>query len=250
MWISYHKLLTLFKAPQERCQGTNIHSVGQDRHEVVQDAGDLAKESTDVLGTDGDVDVQQLLNGEREALLVGHHGDIVETVEVGQGLQVCAVLDKLLGTAVQQTNVGVGAHDLLSVELQNQTQHTVGSGMLGPEVDCVVADLALAVVLLGLLDGVGILGLDGTAEVLGGGHHAHALAVLDLSIAAGGGGRQAARDGPCREGGSELWAGGVEAHTLRGVAGQTRDVGGHCGRGSVGVWRCPCEASMGVWSGD
>src|SRR5690349_20956047 len=110
---SYHELLTLFETPQERRQGTNIHGVGQDRHEMVQDPGNLAEHGTDVLGADGDVDVQQLLDSEREALLVGHHGDVVETVKVGQGLQICAVLDELLGTTVQQTNVGVGAHNLL-----------------------------------------------------------------------------------------------------------------------------------------
>lgn len=231
---SHHELLTLLEAPQERCQGTDIHSVGQDGHEMVQNPGNLAKQSTDVLGTDRDVNVQQLLNSEREALLVGHHRDVVETVEVGQGLQICAVLNELLGTAVQQTDVGIGAYNLLSVELEDQTQHTVGSGMLGPKVDGVVTDLAGAVALL-LLDGqvLGVLGLNGTAEVFGGRDHAHALAVCDLSIVAGKGGGQRARNGSCREGGAELGAGGVEAHTLGGVAGQTRNGDGHGGRGSL-----------------
>jgi hypothetical protein len=226
--MSYHKLLTLLETPQERCQSTNIHGVGQDGHEMVQNPGNLAEQGTDVLGTDGDVDVQQLLNSEREALLVGHHGNIVEAVEVGQGLQVCAVLDELLSAAVQQSNVGVGAHDLLAVELQNQTQHAVGGRVLGPEVDGVVADLAGAVCLVALLSLergllLGVLGLNGAAEVLGGRHHAHALAFLDLSIAAGERRRERARNGSCREGSAELGAGSVQAHTLRGVAGQTRD---------------------------
>lgn len=223
----YHELLTLLETPQEGGQGTNIHSVGQNGHEMVQDPCNLAKQGTNVLGTDGDVDVQQLLDSKREALLVGHHGDVVETVEVGQGLQICAVFDELLGAAVQQTNVGVGAHDFLAIELENQTQHAVGSGMLGPKVDRVVADLAGAVALL--LEGVGVLGLNGAGKVLGGGDHAHALAVGDLSIAAGERGGQRAGNCSCREGGAELWAGGVQAHTLRGVAGQTRDGDGHGG---------------------
>lgn len=33
---------------------------------MVQDPGDLAEQCADVLGTDGDVDVQQLLNGEEK----------------------------------------------------------------------------------------------------------------------------------------------------------------------------------------
>lgn len=231
--MSYHELLTLLETPQERCQSTDIHGVGQDGHEMVQNPGDLAKHGADVLGTDGDVDVQQLLNGQREALLVGHHGDIVEAVEVGQGLQVCAVLDELLGAAVQQSNVGVGAHNLLAVELEDQTQHTVGGRVLGAEVDGVVADLAGAVhvALLGLEGGLllWVLGLNGAAEVVGGRHHARALAVLDLRIAAGERRRERARNGACRERCAELRAGGVQAHTLRGVAGQTRDGGRHGG---------------------
>ena len=228
----YHELLTLFETPQEGRQSTNIHGVGQDRHEMVQNPGNLAEQGTDVLGANGDVDVQQLLNSEREALLVGHHGDVVETVEVRQGLEICAVLDELLGTTVQQTNVGIGAHNLLSVEFQNQTQHTVGSRMLGAEVDSVMADLAGTVdLILVLRKGLGVLGLDGGAEVLGGGNHASTLAILDLGIAAGESSRQRARSDSCRESGTELGAGSVQTHPLGGMAGQTRDGDGH-GEGS------------------
>lgn len=39
--------------------------------------------------------------------------------------------------------MGIGADDLLSAELENKTQDAVGGGMLGAEVDGVVADLAV-----------------------------------------------------------------------------------------------------------
>lgn len=110
---------------------------------MVQDARDLAKQGPDPLGSLGDLDVQELLDGEGEALLVGHHGDVVEAVEVGQGLQIGLVLDQLLGAAVQEADVGIGADDLLAAELENKTQDAVGGGMLGAEVDGVVADLAV-----------------------------------------------------------------------------------------------------------
>ena len=110
---------------------------------MVQDTGDLAEQSADPLGTLGNLNVQQLLNSQGEALLVGHHGNIVQTIKVGQCLQVCLVLDQLLGTTVQQTNMGICADDLLSVQLQNQTQHTVSGRVLRTEVDCVVSNLAL-----------------------------------------------------------------------------------------------------------
>lgn len=76
-------------------------------------------------------------------MLVGHHRHVVQAVEVGQGLQIGLVLDQLLGAPVQETDVGVGADDLLPAELENKTQDAMGGGMLGTEVDGVVADLAV-----------------------------------------------------------------------------------------------------------
>jgi hypothetical protein len=55
---THHELLTLLETPQERCQSTNIHGVGQNRHEMVQNAGDFAEQGTDVLGANWDIDVQ------------------------------------------------------------------------------------------------------------------------------------------------------------------------------------------------
>lgn len=110
---------------------------------MVENAGKLAEQGTNELGTLGDLNIEQLLDGEGEALLVGHHGDVVKTVEVGESLQIRLVLDQLLGTAVQQADVRIGSDDLLAAELEDQTQHTVGSRMLGAEVDGVVSDLAV-----------------------------------------------------------------------------------------------------------
>ena len=42
--------------------------------------------TSDVLGPQWDIDVKELLDGEREALLVDHHGHVVQSVEVGQRL--------------------------------------------------------------------------------------------------------------------------------------------------------------------
>ena len=156
---------------------------------MVQDTGDLAKQSADPLGTLGNLNVQQLLNSQGEALLVGHHGNIVQTIKVGQCLQVCLVLDQLLGTTVQQTNMGICADDLLSVQLQNQTQHTVSGRVLGTEVDGVMSDLAL-------LRGIGLVvgrveehrvGVDGRAEAGVDRNEAGGIGVVDgLSEAPGG----------------------------------------------------------------
>jgi hypothetical protein len=197
---------------------------------MVQDPGNLAKHGPDVLGALWNLNVQQLLNSEREALLIGHHRDVVQTVKVGQRLQICPVLDELLGASVQQSDVGISAHNLLAIEFQNQSQHTVSGRMLGAEVDSVMSDFTvLGVVRLVLCHAhiLGVLGVDGAAKVLVGRHHARPLVLFDLCISARQCSRQAPRNGSCREGCSELRAGGVETQSLGRVAGQTRKWGGH-----------------------
>lgn len=188
---------------------------------MVQNTGDLAEQSTDPLGTLGDLDVQQLLDGQGEALLVGHHGDIVQTVEVGQRLQVCLVLDQLLSTTVQQTDVGICADNLLSVQLQNQTQHTVGGWVLRAEVDGVMSDLAL-------LRGVGLVvgrveehrvGVDGRAEVGVDRNEAGGIGVLDrLSEAPGGRGGESTVLGARGGGNARLR---TKADALGAIGGET-----------------------------
>ena len=69
--------------------------------------------TSDILRSDGDVDVEQFLDGETVALLVAHHGHVVQAVEVGQRLGVSLVFYELLCAAVQQADVRVGGADRL-----------------------------------------------------------------------------------------------------------------------------------------
>ena len=153
---------------------------------MVKNTSDLAKEGSNKLGSLRNLNVEQLLDSQREALLVGHHGDIVESVKVGQSLEICLVLDQLLGTSVEQTDVRIGSNDFFTVELENQTQHTVSSGMLRTEVDCVMSNLSVLNRVLARLSGSGSSGLRETVGVLGGGEvsvdrHKSCTNVLDRS---------------------------------------------------------------------
>ena len=67
----------------------------------------LRRLTPQILSPEGHVNVEQLLDGQGEALLVAHHRHVVQTIEVGQGLQVRLVLDQLLRAAVQQTDVRI-----------------------------------------------------------------------------------------------------------------------------------------------
>ena len=54
---------------------------------MVGDPGEFGPHGADPFGPRRDVDVEQLLDGEAEALLVDHHGYIVQPVEVGESLR-------------------------------------------------------------------------------------------------------------------------------------------------------------------
>lgn len=149
---------------------------------MVKHSGDLAEQGSDPLGSLGNLNVQELLDGQTEALLVGHHGDVVQTVKVGQRLQICLVLNQLLGTTVQQTDMRVGTDDLFTVQLENQTQHTVGGGVLRAEVDRVVSHLALRQVVVARLASLAQVRrvlLNGPPEVGVDGNEARDMAVVD-----------------------------------------------------------------------
>jgi hypothetical protein len=72
--------------------------------------------TSNVLGSDGDVNIEELLDGETVTLLVAHHRDVVEPVEIGEGLSVGLVLDQFFSAPMQQTNMGVRAFHHLKTD--------------------------------------------------------------------------------------------------------------------------------------
>ncbi len=78
---------------------------------------------------------------EREGVLLAHRRDVVEPVEIGHRLEIGLVLDQLLGAAMQQADMRIGALDHLAVHLQHQAQHAMGRRMLRPEIHREALDL-------------------------------------------------------------------------------------------------------------
>ena len=123
-------------------------AVRAEPQQVVQDARDLVEHHADVLRAHRHVDAEQLLDRQAVGVLVAHHRHVVEPVHVRQRLDVGACLGELLGRAVQQADVRVGALDHLAVELEHQAQHAVRRRMLRPEVQRVVRDFSHALLAL------------------------------------------------------------------------------------------------------
>ena len=108
---------------------------------MVQDARDLREHHPDPLRPRRRGDAEQLLLRQHPGVLHAHRADVVEPVEIWQRLQVALVLHQLLGAAVQQADMRVGALDHLAVHLEDQPQHAVRRRVLRAEVDGVVVDL-------------------------------------------------------------------------------------------------------------
>ena len=77
-------------------------------------------------------------------MFVGHHADIVQTVEIWQSLKICSVFDKFLCSAVEQSDMRICTNDFFTIELQDETKHTVGSRVLRSKVHSVVPYLSFA----------------------------------------------------------------------------------------------------------
>ena len=142
-WLGGWRRRVCCGAREERRR--TVEALPADVAEVVEHARDLVEHHTDHLRATRHLHVEQLLDGERVAVLGRHHGAIVEAVHVGEGLLVVLVLDELLGAAVQQPDVRVGADHRLAVELEHQPEHAVRRGVLRPKVDREVLDLRLLV---------------------------------------------------------------------------------------------------------
>src|SRR5207245_6144217 len=82
-----------------------------------------------------DLDAHQLPGREREADVVRHRRQIVGAVRERDDLVVVPVLPQLLETGVEIAEMGDHANYGLAVELDHEPQHTVGGGVLRPEVD-------------------------------------------------------------------------------------------------------------------
>ena len=138
--VAIQQVLALTETIQEDGHGADIQGMGGEPHQVVQDARDLVEQGADVLGALRRLHPQQLLDGPHIAVLVAHHGHIVQTVHVADALVVGLGLGQLLGAPVEQADVRVGALDHLAVQFQHQAQDPMGGRVLRPEVQGVVAD--------------------------------------------------------------------------------------------------------------
>ena len=133
--IEHHQLLAFLEAPERRRQRAHIHRLRGDVQQMIEQPPDLGIEHADILRARRHRHAEQLLDRERESVLLIHRRDVIEPVEIGHRLHIGLVLDEFFGAPMQQSDMRIDALDDLAVELQHQTQHAMGRGMLRPEID-------------------------------------------------------------------------------------------------------------------
>ncbi len=136
--VAIHQVFALAEGVQEHRHGADVERMRAKRHQVIQDARDLVEHDADVLRAQRHFDAEQLLDRHHVGVLVAHHRHVVEAVHVGNRLQVGLLLGQLLGGAVQQADVRIGALDDFAVQLQHQAQHAVRGRVLRAEVQGVI----------------------------------------------------------------------------------------------------------------
>jgi len=139
--MELHQLLALLEPPQRRRDRPHVQRIGRHVQQVVQNPGDLAEQRADPARPLGHLDAEQPLGGQREGMLLAHRAHVIEPVEIRQCLDVALVFDQLLGAAMQQPDMRIGALHHLAVHLQDQPQHAMRRRMLWPEIDGVAVDL-------------------------------------------------------------------------------------------------------------
>ena len=68
-------------------------------------------------------------------MLLVHRRDVIQAVEIGERLKIGLVLDQLLGTAMQKTDMRINTGDDFAIQIQHQAQHAMRGRMLGTEIN-------------------------------------------------------------------------------------------------------------------
>src|SRR3546814_6673286 len=100
----------------------------------------FGEQHAQVLGAQLHLEIEQLFDGEHIAMLHAHRRDVIETVDIGQGLKIGFVFHQLFGAAMEQADVRIDPLDDFAVHLEHQPQDAMRGGVLRSEIDHVIPD--------------------------------------------------------------------------------------------------------------
>ena len=140
--IAVHQVFALAEAIQEHGHGADIQPMRAQPHQVIQYPGNLVEHDADILSAQRRPHTEQFLDRQHVAVLVAHHGHVVEPIHVADALIERLAFGQLLGTPMQQADMRIRALNDFAVHLQHQAQHAVGRRMLRPEIHREILNLS------------------------------------------------------------------------------------------------------------
>ena len=167
-----HGLFALAPAVEKHAHGADVEGMGAEPDQVRLDTRDLVEQHAEDLRALGDLEAEQLLDGEAVAEVVRHRTEIVDAIGQGDDLLVELGLARLLDAGMEVADVGGAGDDGLAVDLEHKTQDAVGRGVLRSHVEDhgLFRDRIVAVVFAG---GVGDDVFDVRDEHFGCGERSH-----------------------------------------------------------------------------
>src|SRR5581483_10618841 len=127
-------LFALAERVEEDGQRADVHRVRAQPDQVRVQPRQLGQQHADPLRLLGNLQLQELFDGQTVAEIVGHRAEVIDPISERHYLLIELGLAGLLDTRVQIADLGIDANDDLAVDLQHQTQNPVSRGMLRPHV--------------------------------------------------------------------------------------------------------------------
>jgi hypothetical protein len=110
---------------------------------MVQDARDLVEHRADPLRAFRRIDPHQRFDRTHVGVLVAHHRHVIQAIHVTDRLVERLGFGELLGAAMEQANVRIGALHDFAIHLEDEAKHTMRGRVLRTEVQRVVADFGI-----------------------------------------------------------------------------------------------------------
>jgi len=127
--------LALTYRVHEHGLGPDVEGMGAQPHQVAGDARQLGDGGPGEAGPGGGLPAPELLDSLDVPQVVVRRRQVVGPVGEGDVLVVVAGLAQLLGAPVQVADDRLAVDDGLAVQVQDDAQHPVGRGVLGPHVE-------------------------------------------------------------------------------------------------------------------
>ena len=108
-FIAVHQVFAFAEGVEKHCHCADVERMCAQPQQMVEHARNLVEQHADVLRTQRHFNAKQLLNRHHIGVLVDHHRHVVEAVHVGHRLDEGLGLGQLLGRAMQQADMRVGA---------------------------------------------------------------------------------------------------------------------------------------------